>query len=72
MTLKGQNRDPDMFWTQIPENVLRYRLGYNGTPIGYSPGVSDGHVPDDVASLKRYEGRIPDILGCKYLAHRYR
>jgi len=34
VTMKGQGRDPNIFEARYFENGLRYRLGYNGTPIG--------------------------------------
>jgi len=34
VTLKGQGRDPDMFGAQYLENGRRYRLAYNGAPMG--------------------------------------
>ena len=38
-----------MFGAQYVENRWRYRLGYNGAPIGNGPqGISNGHVLDDV------------------------
>ena len=38
----------NLFETHYLENGWRYRLGYNGTPIGNAPAVSNGHVLDDV------------------------
>jgi len=34
LTLKGQGHDPSIFNTRYFENGSRWRLGYNGAPIG--------------------------------------
>jgi len=34
VTAKGQGRDPNIFKAHYFENGSRYRLGYNGAPIG--------------------------------------
>jgi len=34
VTLKGQGGDPNIFKARYFENGSRYRLGYNGAPIG--------------------------------------
>jgi len=34
VTLKGQDRDPNIFKAYYFENGSRYRFGYSGAPIG--------------------------------------
>jgi len=62
---------PSMFAAYYLESGWRYKLGYNGTPIGdIACGIKWSRARHHVA-LKG-PGRAWDILGCKYLEHQWR
>ena len=72
VTLKGQGRDPNMYRAQLSENGFRYRVGYNGAPIGNAAwGIEWSHAWWPYVTPKG-QGRDPDIFEAGYLENAWR
>jgi len=66
VTLKGQGRDPNILKARYFENGSRYRLGYNGAPIGNGMrGIKWSH--DRLRHVTfRVQGRDFNIFKARY------